>query len=192
MNGQFEAAWQLHRFLTERHIPYVIIGGVAVQRWGEPRLTVDVDLAILLPPGREEQPLREIAAAFPPRLKDGVRFALEHRVLPVDVPGAGPADLSLALPGFEAEAIARAVDYDVGQERAVRLCTAEDLVVYKCVAGRARDVLDVEGVVARQGEALDVQHVRRWLEDFARITDDREIVARFERAWASRPPRQSL
>ena len=46
VNGQFEAAWQLHRFLTERRIPYVIVGGIAVQRWGEPRLTIDVDLAI--------------------------------------------------------------------------------------------------------------------------------------------------
>ncbi len=63
-------------------------------------------------------------------------FAVEHRVLPVEVTGTGPADLSLALPGFEEEAIGRAVDYDLGQERV--------------------------------------------------ITDDREIVAGFERAWASR------
>jgi hypothetical protein len=187
VNGQFEAAWQLHRFLTERDIPYVVIGGVAVQRWGEPRLTIDVDLAILLPAGGEERHLREIAVAFPPRLKDAVAFALEHRVLPIDVPGASPADLSLALPGFEEEAIARAVDYDVGHDRAVRLCTAEDLVVYKCVAGRPQDVLDVESIVARQGDDLDADHVRRWVEEFARITDDREIVARFGRAWENRP-----
>jgi hypothetical protein len=59
------------------------------------------------------------------------------------------------LPGFEEEAIGRAVDYDMGQERVVRLCP-------QCDGNR------------------------RWLEEFARITDDREIVARFERAWASR------
>jgi hypothetical protein len=84
VNGQFEAAWQLHRFLIERHIPYVIIGGIAAQRWGEPRLTIDVDLAILPPPDGEERALREIAAVFPPRLKDAVSFAVEHRVLPVE------------------------------------------------------------------------------------------------------------
>jgi len=187
VNGQFEAAWQLHRFLTERDIPYVIIGGIAVQCWGEPRLTIDVDLAILLPAGGEERRLREIAAAFPPRLKDAVAFALEHRLLPVDVPGASPADLSLALPGFEEEAIARAVAYDLGQRRSVRLCTAEDLVVYKCVAGRPQDVLDVESVVARQGDTLDVAHIRRWVEQFAQLTDEREIVGRFERARENRP-----
>ena len=186
MNGQFEAAWQLHSFLTARNIPYVVIGGIAVQRWGEPRLTIDVDLAILLRAGAEEQYLREIVVAFPPRLKDGVAFALEHRVLPIDVPGASPADLSLALPGFEEQAIARAIDYEVGSGRAVRLCTAEDLIVYKCVAGRPQDVLDVEGVIARQGDTLDAAHIRRWLAEFARLTGDAEIAARFDRAWAAR------
>jgi hypothetical protein len=187
VNGQFEAAWQLHRFFSEHRIPYVIIGGLAVQRWGEPRLTIDVDLAILLPVGHEEQHLQEIAAAFPPRLPDAVAFAVEHRILPIEVPGASPADLSLALPGFEEEAIARAVDYEVGPARSVRLCTAEDLVVYKCVAGRPQDLLDVESVVARLGEALDTGHVRRWVAEFSRLTDDPEIVARFERAWENRP-----
>ena len=186
MNGQFEAAWRLHRFLTERDIPYAVIGGIAVQHWGEPRLTVDVDLAILLPPGAEERWLREIAAAFPPRLKDAVAFAVEHRVLPVEVPDAGPADLSLALPGFEEEAIARAIDYDLAEGRRVRLCTAEDLIVYKCVAGRPQDVLDVEGIIHRQGASLDTARIRRWLEEFARLTDDRAIVVRFEQAWGER------
>jgi hypothetical protein len=85
--------------------------------WGQPRLTIDVDLAILLPAGAEERRRREIAATFPPRLKDAVAFALEHRVLPIDVPEASPADLSLELPGFEEEAIARAVDERAWESR---------------------------------------------------------------------------
>ncbi len=42
----YEAAWQVHRFLTLNKIPYAIIGGFAVQHWGVPRVTVDVDLTI--------------------------------------------------------------------------------------------------------------------------------------------------
>jgi len=39
-----------------------------------------------------------------------------------------------------------------------------------------------------QRSHLDVAHIRRWLQEFAQITDDGgEIVARFERAWESRP-----
>jgi hypothetical protein len=42
-----EAAWEIHRFLTEHDIPYVIIGGLAVQHWGDPRFTRDVNVTIL-------------------------------------------------------------------------------------------------------------------------------------------------
>ena len=186
MNGQFETAWKLHRFLTAHEIPYAIIGGVAVQRWGQPRLTRDVDLTVLLRPGSEEATLREIVAAFPPRIENAVAFALEHRVLPVEAPGGGEADISLGLPGYEEHVVARTVAYDLGDGREVRLCSAEDLIIHKALAGRPQDVLDIEGIVARQGSALDVAYVRRWLEELARLADDPEVTARFERVWAAR------
>ena len=107
MNQQFETAWRLDRFFTERGIPYAIIGGFAVQRWDQPRFTRDVDVTILLPPGSEDATLREIVAAFPARVEDPVAFALEHRVLPLTVRGGSEADVSLGLPGYEEEAIAR-------------------------------------------------------------------------------------
>lgn len=189
MNLQFETAWRLHTFLTARSIPYAIIGGIAVQRWGQPRLTRDVDLTVLLPRGAEEATLREIVAAFPARIKDAVAFALEHRVLPVNVPGGSEADISLGLPGYEEHVIARAVSYDLGNGRVVRLCSPEDLIIHKSLAGRPQDVLDLEGVVARQATALDVPYVRRWLEELARLADDPEVAARFERVWARYGPR---
>lgn len=191
MNRQFETAWQLHLFLSARGIPYAIIGGVAVQRWGRPRLTRDVDLTILLRPGGEEAALREIIAAFQARIEDAVAFALEYRVLPVEVPGGSEADLSLGLPGYEEHVIARAVGYDLGEGREVRLCSAEDLIVHKALAGRPQDVLDLEGIVARQGVALDIVYVRQWLEELARLSDDPEVAARFERVWTARGSREN-
>lgn len=184
MNRQFETAWQLHTFLSARGIPYAIIGGIAVQRWGQPRLTRDVDLTVLLPPGSEETMLRAIVAAFPARIEDAVAFAVAHRVLPVEVPGASEADISLGLPGYEEHVIARAVPYDLGEGRVVRLCSAEDLIVHKALAGRPKDVLDIEGIVGRQGRALDVAYVRRWLGELARVAEDPDVAARFERIWA--------
>ena len=188
MNQQFETAWGLHRFFTGRAIPYAIIGGFAVQRWGQPRFTRDVDVTILLPPGSEAPTLREIVAAFPARVEDPVAFALEHRVLPLTVPGGSEADVSLGLPGYEEEVIARSVAYDLGGGRAVRVCSAEDLVIHKALAGRAQDVLDIEGIVARQGKALDLAYVRRWLVELGQVSDDPEVPARFERIWAAIGP----
>ena len=94
---------------SARNIPYAIIGGIAVQRWGQPHLTRDLDLTLLLTPGREEATLREIIALFPARIEDAVAFALKHRVLPVNVPGgrrwleelAQLADDPEVLPRFE-------------------------------------------------------------------------------------------
>lgn len=191
MNRQFETAWRLHTFLSARSIPYAIIGGIAVQRWGQPRLTRDVDLTVLLPQGREEAILHELAAAFPPRIENAVTFALEHRVLPVSVPGSSEADISLGLPGFEEHVIARAVGYDLGDGRQVRLCSAEDLIIHKALAGRPQDVLDIEGVVARHGTALDLAYLRRWLGELGRVADDPQVTARFERIWAQHGPRRS-
>lgn len=183
MNLQFETAWRLHQFLSEREILYVIIGGIAVQRWGQPRLTRDVDLTVLLQAGREEPVLREMLRAFPGRVDDALRFALVHRVLPVQVPGGSEADITLGLPGYEEGVIARAVDYDLGDGRVVRLCSAEDLIIHKAVAGRPQDVMDIEGIVARQRDRLDLAHLRRWLGEFSALLDDPAVAQRFERAW---------
>ncbi|HET7875892.1 MAG TPA: hypothetical protein VFN71_10235 [Methylomirabilota bacterium] len=191
MNGQLEAAWRLHLFFTARRVPYVIIGGIAVQRWGQPRLTRDVDLTILLPPGREEGVLREIVGAFPPRIDGAVDFALKHRVLPISVPEGSEADISLGLPGYEEHAMARAIEYDLGDGRRVRLCSAEDLIIHKALAGPPQDLLDIEGIVARQGGALDVAYLRRWLEELGRAADDPGVAAHFDRAWARHGPHGS-
>jgi hypothetical protein len=115
-----------------------------------------------------------------------VTFAVDHRVLPVTVPGGSEADISLGLPGYEEEAVARALMHELGEGRSVRLCSAEDLIIHKALAGRPQDVLDIEGIVARQGSALDVGYVRRWLAEFERISGDPEVTARFERISAGR------
>lgn len=46
MNIPFEAAYEVGQFLKTHHVPYVVIGGLAVQVWGEARFIKDVDLSI--------------------------------------------------------------------------------------------------------------------------------------------------
>jgi hypothetical protein len=40
-----EEAWRLQEFLESHSCRFCIIGGIAVQCWGEPRLTRDIDLS---------------------------------------------------------------------------------------------------------------------------------------------------
>ena len=41
-----EAAWEVHQVLEDLGIPYAIIGGIAVQYWGEARFTQDTTLIV--------------------------------------------------------------------------------------------------------------------------------------------------
>jgi len=92
-------------------------------------------------------------------------------------------DISLALPGYEDELFERAAEVEAAPGVSIRLCSAEDLVILKAVAGRPLDVADIEGVVARQGKSLDASYIRRWLNEFANVLARPEISERFDSAW---------
>lgn len=49
MRAVAEEAWEVHQILVDLDLPYAIIGGTAVQIWGEPRFTQDLDLTVLAP-----------------------------------------------------------------------------------------------------------------------------------------------
>jgi predicted nucleotidyltransferase len=65
----------------------------------------------------------------------------------------------------------------------IRLCSAEDLIIHKAIAGRPQDIRDIEGIVYRQQTALDVAYIRQWLEAFEEILANPEINQRFEMPW---------
>jgi hypothetical protein len=93
----FEAAWEIHTFLTRRKILYVIIGGVAVQKWGEPRVTNDVDLTISIPTEQTEKFINQLAKHFKGRVSDLQAFARRTRVIPIYSTNNSGIDLSLNL-----------------------------------------------------------------------------------------------
>jgi len=47
MNPIFAAAYDLQTFCERAGWSFCFIGGIAVQRWGEPRFTQDADLTLL-------------------------------------------------------------------------------------------------------------------------------------------------
>ncbi|MCS7178600.1 MAG: hypothetical protein RML46_11560 [Anaerolineae bacterium] len=183
MNRLIEAALELHEFLTRHAIPYAVIGGVAVQAWGEPRLTLDLDLTVMTPPEGAAALVHRLLERFVPRVPDPVAFARRTRVVLIRASNGCDVDISLGVPGYEEDLIRRAVDYEVAPGQTIRLCSPEDLIIHKAVAGRPQDLVDITGIVYRQGERLDVAYIRRWLKEFAAALEMPEIPERFERAW---------
>ena len=83
MNALFAAAADMQAFCAARGWRSCVIGGLAVQRWGEPRQTRDVDLTLLTGIGREERFVDPLLARYTARIPDARRFAIERRVLQI-------------------------------------------------------------------------------------------------------------
>ena len=81
MNGLFRAARQLQEFCDAQGWRSCFIGGLAVQRWGQPRLTVDVDLTLPAGFGNEAAFIDPLLDTYEGRIADARDFALRHRVL---------------------------------------------------------------------------------------------------------------
>lgn len=183
MNQQFQAAREVSLFFNKERILYAIIGGIALQHWGEPRFTRDVDITILVPTNDEEIILQKILATFSPRISDALEFALKSRVCLVRNQEGCEIDISLGIPGYEEEVINRAVEYELVENCIVKLCTAEDLIIHKEIAARSQDLADIESIILRQGKKLDIDYIQYWLENFSQAFESNEIINRFSEVW---------
>lgn len=151
----FREARAFQQFLTERGWPFCFIGGVALQHWGEPRVTRDLDLTVFTGFGGESPVVDGLLAHYPGRRRDAREFALRHRVVLLSTPAGIAVDVALGALPFEAEMIARSNEVEFEPGVALRICSAEDLLVLKAFADRLQDRADVVGIARRRGRTLD-------------------------------------
>ncbi len=184
LNPIFQAAVELQSFCESNGWRFCFIGGVAVQRWGEPRLTVDVDLTLLTGFGDEDRFVDRLLETFRGRRPDCREFALATRVVLLANDHGTPLDVALGAIPFEQRTVARTSVFDVAAGCRLLTCSAEDLVVHKCFANRDRDWADVEGILMRQGKKLDLDLVRRELAPLAAVKNAPDILPRLEQKIA--------
>lgn len=156
MNPILAAAAEVQAFCDEHGWHSCVIGGVAVQRWGEPRLTQDVDVTILTGFGSEAPYVDAILGRFEVRRPDARDFALRHRVVLVRASHGVPIDVSLGALPYEERVIERASPFVIDDTTSILTCSAEDLVVLKAFAGREQDWLDIKGIALRRSTTLDI------------------------------------
>ncbi len=146
----FREAHALQQFLMERGWPFCFIGGVALQHWGEPRVTRDLDLTVFTGFGGEAQV--------------------------VSTPAGIAVDVALGALPFEADMIARATEVEFEPGVALRICSAEDLFVLKAFADRLQDRADVAGIARRRGRRLDWDAIIAQLTPLAETKGDPAIL----------------
>jgi predicted nucleotidyltransferase len=176
-----QALADLQRWLADAQVQGVVVGGVAVALLGRPRMTRDLDLVIW---ARDEQ-LSDFVErgnrfGFAARISDLLAFAERSRILVMrHVPSQLPVDVSLGGVPFEEEMIrtAQTIAFDAFEVRVPRV---EDLFVLKAIAGRDKDLADLEGLVSKNPD-LDRTYVRRRAKEFAAMMDQPDLPELFER-----------
>lgn len=181
MNPVLAAAGELQLFCSRRAWRFCFIGGLAVQRWGEPRNTQDADLTLLTGFGHEEPFVDELLTHFDGRRTDTKAFALQYRVLLLRAANGIPLDVALGAMSFEENSIVRSSLWILPEQTALQTCSAEDLIVHKVFAGRERDWLDIEGVLLVQKDALNLKQVREETEPLLVLKNEPESLRKFER-----------
>ena len=77
----FEAAFELQDFCDTRGWDSCFIGGIAVQRWGQARVTRDVEITLLTGFGNEDHFIGPLLAHYASRIANPADFAHRSRVL---------------------------------------------------------------------------------------------------------------
>lgn len=186
INNVLQLAAEVSERLEEFQLAYCIIGGVAFQRWGEPRQTVDVDGTIFVGFGNEREVVQKLTSIFTARIENAPAFAIENRILLLESAEGLGIDLSLGGMPYEERMVRRASIWDVRGHGRVRTCSAEDLVVLKAFAARPQDWIDVEKVIIRQGEKLDHQLILEELTPLVELKEEPEILTHLNELFEKR------
>lgn len=173
----------LAEFLSEQKIKYIVLGGVAVSVYGEPRLTADIDVNIFLDKKR--------VGDFLAKAKDYGFYPISHNlddfiektgVIPMlfkkrDV--VGKIDFIMAENALECAAIERGKVKEIDSVK-LRLISPEDLVIHKITSLRSRDLEDVKGILIRQKGKLDIGYIRNWLNKIDKIDKKGHFLKLFQ------------
>jgi len=155
--------------LSDRQIPYAVIGGWAVRAFGVPRPTYDVDLAISL--AREQ-----LTGLFEAIDQLGYDIDDMYQGGWTDVVAGMPlvkaktfvdgrtlvADLFLVETPFQASLMERKLRLPVNGFDAW-VASPEDIILLKLMASRHRDLGDVQDIFFMQGQ-LDETYLQKWAE----------------------------
>lgn len=152
--------------LKKDSIPYMVIGGQAVLLYGEPRLTKDIDITLGVGV-RELNKLKETISSLGLKIlvERDEEFVERNMVLPtLDEKSGIRVDFIFSFSLYERQAIERAKDIKLGRSM-VRFASLEDVVIHKVIAGRARDLEDIQSILLKN-QKYDSDYIEKWLKEF--------------------------
>jgi predicted nucleotidyltransferase len=169
---------KIAKALSTANVPYMIIGGQAVLLYGEPRLTKDIDLTVGV--GLESlTKIRNVLLEIHLNpLVEREDFTIQTMVLPCQDSETGiRIDVIFSHSPYEQQALDRVRRINL---EGIEVCFAgpEDVVIHKVIAGRPRDLEDVETILLKNLD-LNKVYIANWLRDFSEALGE-PFLQRFE------------
>jgi len=167
-----EVARRLADALEGARIPYAIGGAIAYGLYAPPRATNDVDLNVFVP-------LEEVLAVF--EALEGAGAIIDRTAELASARERG--DFVARIMGMRVDVFVPSIPLSSSAAARVRqgillgqpiaILSAEDLVLFKLLFFRTKDLSDVERLVLFQKDQLDHRYVRDWLVQMVGENDPR-------------------
>lgn len=158
-------------FLEGQGTRYLVIGGLAVVVVGEPRTTADADAIVFVSPSEAESLIRAATRAGFDLDEAVERERLARTGTMRFRKGRFQIDLITASLPFEEAASARASCYELFGVR-LPFPSPEDLILFKTLAGRDKDMLDATGVARRHRDRLDIPYLEATMRSICDAAED--------------------
>lgn len=174
---------QLVKLFKVTNVDYAILGGIAVSIYGEPRLTLDIDINIVLDNDKINDFLKEARkSGFFPLPQAIKKFVKSTGVIPMRFSKnkvTGRCDFIIAQNALEYLCIKRAHLKKIYTIKA-KIVTPEDLIIHKITSQRPRDLEDLQGILFRQRGKLDMKYITYWLKRIDETTPKPELLKLFK------------
>lgn len=147
--------------LNKEKVTYLIIGGLATGVIGEARLTQDIDVLITIAKHKIKSFLNRAK-------KDGFSYSLKAVDEDIKLRGVfklrlGDFHIDFIIAGmpFEESAFSRRQKIHL-YNREAYFPSPEDLILFKLIASRPKDILDIKAIILRHRRKLDVIYLKKW------------------------------
>lgn len=160
--------------LHSAKIQYVVIGGIAASIWGRPRMTLGVDIVMMIPPEKLPDFLEILGQSGFQIASTTMRKLL--RMLPAKVRYEKrlSVDLRLASYSLDKQALLRAVPVRILGTRLL-IASREDTIAYKVARFDDLDKADIKAIILRWRKKLDSEYIIKTCQKLAEEARDEQI-----------------
>lgn len=161
-------------FLNKQKYDYLIIGGIASGTLGQPRVTADVDIDIILDDEQIDDFLNKIEKdGFQLSKKDCLERIAQTGTFQIHY-GEVHIDFIIASTFLEKNAFERKQKINLFNVDAF-FPTPEDLILFKIIPARTQDLFDVEKIIQRNKGKLDINYLEQWARKLSDEAQDMRV-----------------